>query len=195
MKKILSALLILAMLCVNLAIPAMAEVAETTEYSEEKVYFYSDFSSPSDIGALVENTAVDIKPEIKTSSDGKSVLSFTKGSTVSGYKYASFNVVGSSSAPIKVENAPELVVEYKARLATVGTSTYFGTNSVYYPTATLRNKKVFYNQYLTADTALLTSLDANDWVKVTTVFSNKEETRDVYINDVFVKLCEKALNK
>lgn len=181
LKRYLAALICIILICGLLSTPVFAEV------KKERVYFIREFDSADELETL--KTSNCCTPTISASDDGCSVLRIENtvetNMNASGFFYLGG---GTKTSYIEIPDSPVLVFEYKVRMAaSCNNSDYFTTaftNSVQSELTACINKT---NLLAKANTSnVLTTLDRTAWNTITTVFSNTDGSRKVYLNGKLV---------
>lgn len=168
-----------------IAPPAVPEGAAAG--STEHVYLVNEFDSPEDIGNMKPNNCC--TPSISVSDDGLSVLRIENTVETNGNASAFIYPVGNGTKYdyIKINDAPVLVLEYKVRMTKCNRYDYFATYSKSEETVAIGG--YYFVDKIRAHskgTEAIGTLDQDEWNTITTVFSNTNGNRKIYLNGEYL---------
>lgn len=184
-KRFLAALICMTLLF-GMATTAFAAESNAAE-KKERVYFVREFDSPEDLGNM--KTSNCCEPTISVSDDGLSVLRIeniieTNGNA-SGLFYPNGN--GTKNDYLKIEDSPVLAFEYKVRMTKCNRYDYFSTYANSEQTVAIGG--YYYVDKIRASAKGSVSygaIDQDQWNTITTVFSNTNGNRKIYLNGKFL---------
>jgi len=186
-KRIISLLICVVLSGVMMIIPAAVPTGAAAA-SNEKVYFVKEFDAPEDIGYM--GTSNCCTPTISVSDDGLSVLrienTVATNDNASGFFHPNGN--GTKNAYLEIEGAPVLAFEYKVRMTNCNRYDYFSTRATSEQTVAIGG--YYYVDKARAHakgTVAIGNADQDQWNTITTVFSNTNGNRKIYINGEFAE--------